>query len=37
MFVANLGSTATEDKFHALYYVILTNWFPSSKGYFIDY
>jgi len=33
IFVTDLGSTATEDKFHALYSGILTTWFPTSKGY----
>ena len=36
-YVVNLGSNATEDKFHALYSEILTTWFPTSKGYIIDH
>ncbi|KAG2338811.1 hypothetical protein BDR05DRAFT_1062515 [Suillus weaverae] len=33
----NLGSGATEDKFHATYNGILTHWFPTSHGYIIDH
>lgn len=36
-YVAGLGSTATEGRFHALYSGILTAWFPTSKGYIIDH
>jgi hypothetical protein len=36
-FVANLGSTTTEDKFHGLYNAILASRFPTSKGYIIDH
>ena len=34
--MANLGPTATEEKFRAPYRAILTTWFPTSKGYMID-
>jgi len=36
-FVANIGLTATEDKFGALYGGIMHTWFPVSKGYIMDY
>jgi len=37
LYVHNLGSSATEDKFHATYNGILTHWFPTSRGYIIDH
>ncbi|OJA17915.1 hypothetical protein AZE42_09235 [Rhizopogon vesiculosus] len=36
-YVDNLGSSATEDKFHATYNGILAHWFPTSRGYIIDH
>ncbi|KAN0116531.1 hypothetical protein V8E52_005912 [Russula decolorans] len=36
-YAKSLGSTATEDKFRATYYGILTHWFPTGQGYVIDH
>jgi len=35
-YVADLGSTATEDKLHGLYFGILCQCFPISEGYVVD-
>jgi len=36
-FVQLLGESATEDCFHATYSGLLTEWFPTSRGYIIDH
>lgn len=36
-YAASLLDAATEDKFHATYSGILTEWFPTSLGYIIDH
>lgn len=36
-YVDNLGFSATEDKFRAIYRAVLSHWFPTSRGYIIDH
>jgi len=36
-YVQALGQGATEDCFHATYMGVLTEWFPTSRGYIIDH
>ena len=33
--VSNLGPSATQDKFHGAYGVLLVHWFPGSRGYIV--
>jgi len=35
-YVADLGSTATEDQLRGFYLGVLSEWFPPSEGYVVD-